>query len=84
MSTIHEAFEAKYQRSAEDPSSAEMLAFFTEGYQAATERAAKQEREECAKLCEQEVVEELTDGDLAYNTATRHCAAAIRAKGGEA
>lgn len=37
---------------------------------AATERAAK--------LCEDEVVEELTDGDLAYNMATRHCAAAIR------
>jgi hypothetical protein len=35
MSTIHEAFEATYQRSAEDPSSAEMLAVFTDGFNAA-------------------------------------------------
>ncbi|GER21308.1 hypothetical protein [Variovorax boronicumulans] len=41
-------------------------------FDAATERAAK--------LCESEAVEELTDGDLAYNMATRHCAAAIRAR----
>lgn len=49
-------------------SHAQMRAMFD----AATERAAK--------LCEEEVVEELTDGDLAYNMATRHCAAAIRAR----
>lgn len=41
-------------------------------FDAATGRAAK--------LCENEAVEELTDGDLAYNMATRHCAAAIRAR----
>ncbi|RUR69027.1 hypothetical protein EJP67_18375 [Variovorax guangxiensis] len=40
MTTIKQAFEAKYGRSAEDPSSAEMLAIFTDGYQAAIEHSA--------------------------------------------
>jgi len=47
--------------------------FAFRAFEFATERAAK--------LCEGEAVEELTDGDLAYNMATRHCAAAIRAGG---
>ena len=34
MTTAREAFEAKYQRSADDPASAEMLAVFTEGWEA--------------------------------------------------
>jgi len=67
------AFEEKYQRSAQDPASAEMLSIWNDAWDAATERAAK--------ACEAENVEELTDGDLAYNMATRHCAAAIRGSG---
>ena len=44
------------------------------------------ERERCAKLCESEHVGEsvnddrLVSGDMAYNTALRHAAAAIRAE----
>lgn len=41
MNAINEAFEAKYGRSAQDPSNAEMLAIFTDGYHAATMHAAK-------------------------------------------
>lgn len=37
--TAAEAFEAKYQRSAQDPSSAEMLTVFTDGWIAALEVA---------------------------------------------
>ena len=51
----------------------ELMLFVAKIEREATERAAK--------LAEAEVVEELTDGDLAYNMATRHCAAAIRAGG---
>lgn len=38
--TARQDFEAKYQRSADDPSSAEMLAIWEAAWQAATERAA--------------------------------------------
>lgn len=39
MTTAREAFEAKYQRSADDPASAEMLAVFTEGWEASRDGA---------------------------------------------
>lgn len=51
--------------------------------QSVEERAAKKEREECAKLCEDECVEIVGDGDQAYNLAAEHCAAAIRAREGK-
>lgn len=37
-------------------------------------------KEEDAKLCEDERVEEVGEVDQAYNWATEHCAAAIRAR----
>lgn len=39
MSTSHEAFEAHYQRSAEDPASAEMLAVWEAAWKVAIDRA---------------------------------------------
>lgn len=41
---------------------------------------AAAEREECAKVCEEEQVEVITKEDKAYNMAIKHCAAAIRSK----
>lgn len=45
--------------------------------------ATRHERSECAKVCEDEKVEADVTGtseDAAYNMATDHCAAAIRAR----
>jgi hypothetical protein len=69
---ITEAFEAKYQRSAEDPTSAEMLAIFSEGWNAATERAAK--------LCDGQA--SLCAASPVAESACEECAAAIRASDG--
>lgn len=43
--------------------------------------AIRDATERAAKVAEAEAVEEVDDSDVAYNTAIRHCAAAIR--GGE-
>lgn len=78
MSTSHEAFEAHYQRSAEDPASAEMLAVWEAAWKAAVERAAAL----CADVDEPawygfECPYSFQDGKVA-------CIAAIRAQtGGE-
>lgn len=47
----------------------------------ALQAAVDAEREACAKACEDETVEDTGhDGDVGYNNAVRHCAAAIRAR----
>lgn len=46
MPDLRDEFEAKYQRSADDPASAEMLAIWEAAWNTATERAAKKERED--------------------------------------
>lgn len=50
MPDLRDEFEAKYQRSADDPASAEMLAIWEAAWNAATERAAKKEREQADEL----------------------------------
>jgi len=76
MTTTNEAFEAWWKAEGQFCRAGGgdyEKTFAFRAFEFATERAAK--------LVEGEAVEELTDGDLAYNMATRHCAAAIRAGG---
>ena len=44
-------------------------------------QVAEREREACAKVCEDEGIEEIGRGDAAYNMAVQHCTSAIRARG---
>lgn len=50
MPDLRDEFEAKYQRSADDPASAEMLAIWEAAWNTATERAAKKEREDTERM----------------------------------
>ena len=63
------AFEEKYQRSAQDPASAEMLSIWNEAWDAATERAAK--------VCDEHAANLTSIGFRGRETA-EECATAIR------
>lgn len=60
-----EAFAAKYQRDPDDPTSAEMLAVFSDGWEAARVEARAKALEEAAKACEQ-MHDEDRPGDYAW------------------
>lgn len=80
-----EAFEAKYQRSADDPASAEMFAVWEAAWNTATERAAKKEREEILQLALTRTAMLPSDSDYTrgYALAKNDFAAAIRAREGK-
>jgi len=52
MTLTRQDFEAQYQRSADDPSSAEMLAIWEAAWQAATERERERAGKELARVRE--------------------------------
>ena len=97
---MREAFAAKYQRDPDDPTSAEMLAVFSDGWEAARVEARAKALEEAAKECERIANEKWAAykgrtnpvyKDNLYNPHTEgmsdgadHCAASIRSLAKEA